>query len=66
MRYTYPCDIARLPSYFYLKLSFLAFDAFNLRIGEQVDVGMPADFDQLGRKESHRTVVGRKVCRGRS
>jgi hypothetical protein len=46
-----------MPADFYLKAAFLAFDAVNLRIGEQVDVEMPADLDQLGGNDSHRAFV---------
>ena len=49
--------MARMPADFYLKAPFLAFDAVNLRIGEQADVEMPADLDQLGRNDSHRAFV---------
>src|SRR5208337_4519801 len=53
-------DIARVLADFYFKTPWLARDAFNLRIGVQVDVNMPADLDQLGGDNSHRAFVGGK------
>jgi hypothetical protein len=32
----------------------------DLAQGEQFDIGMPADLDQFGSKNSHRTIIGRE------
>jgi hypothetical protein len=42
------------------KISFRAFNRFNFRTRDQVDVEMPADLDQFGRDNSHRTIIGGK------
>jgi hypothetical protein len=42
------------------EISFRAFNRFNFRTGDQVDVEMPADLDQFGRDNSHRTIIGGK------
>lgn len=52
--------IARFLEDFYLKISFFTADAFQLRIGEKVDVEVPADLDQLWRKDSHCAFIGGK------
>ena len=38
----------------------LAFNAEDIRIGEDLDICLPADLDQFRRKYSHGTVVGGK------
>ena len=45
---------------FDLEISGVATDAFNFGKGDEVNVGVPADLDQLGRDNSHGTLVGRK------
>jgi hypothetical protein len=45
---------------FDLEVAGVALDAFKIRIGDQFDVQMPADLDQYGRNNSHRTVIGGK------
>jgi len=44
----------------YVEVSCLSFYVLNLGKGKDLDVGMPADLDQLGCEYSHRAVVGRK------
>jgi hypothetical protein len=41
-----------------LEISFLPGDALHLGEGQELDVKMPADLDQFGRKDSHGTVIG--------
>ena len=41
-----------------LEVSCLSFYTVNLSIGQNLYVGMPADLDQFGRKDSHGTIVG--------
>jgi hypothetical protein len=38
-------------------MPLLAFDSFDLGIGDEFDVKMPADLDQLGRNNSHGALV---------
>ena len=45
---------------FDLEVAGVALDAFKIRVGDQFDVQMPADLDQYGGDNSHRTVVGGK------
>jgi len=44
----------------YLKLSCFPFYTVNFSIGQDLDVGMPADLDQFGREYSHGAVIGGK------
>jgi hypothetical protein len=53
-------DVAGLLGNGYLEVSSLPFNTVNLGIGEDLDVWMPADLDQLGCENSHRAVVGRE------
>jgi hypothetical protein len=53
-------DIPGFPDERCLEISCLPFDTVNFRIGEDLDVGMPADLDQFGGQNSHRAVIGRK------
>jgi hypothetical protein len=41
-----------------LEVSPIATDAINIGEGNKVDVGVPADLDQLGGDNSHGTLVG--------
>jgi hypothetical protein len=43
-----------------LKVSLLAADAVYLGEGDEVDVGVPADLDQLGGDDSHGALIGGK------
>ncbi len=43
-----------------VKISRLPIDSINFRVGEDFNVRMPADLDQLGCENSHRAVVGRE------
>ena len=45
---------------FDLEVAGVALDAFKIRVGDQFDVQMPADLDQYGGDNSHRTVIGRE------
>jgi hypothetical protein len=42
----------------YLEVSCLTFYTVNFGIGEDLDIGMPADLDQFGREYSHGAVIG--------
>jgi hypothetical protein len=42
------------------KVSGFAFECLDFRIGDDVDVEMPADLDQFRRDNSHGTIIGRK------
>jgi hypothetical protein len=42
---------------FDFKISLLPRDALHLRKGQELNVKMPADLDQFGRKDSHGTVI---------
>ena len=53
-------DVAGLLGKLYLEVSSTTFYTINLCIGKDLDVGMPADLDQLGCEYSHRAVVGRE------
>jgi hypothetical protein len=44
----------------YLEVPLLAADAVYLSEGDEVDVGVPADLDQLGGDDSHSALIGRK------
>jgi len=44
----------------YLKGSCFPFYTVNFSIGQDLDVGMPADLDQFGREYSHGAVIGGK------
>jgi hypothetical protein len=37
-----------------------SFDGFQVCVGNQLDVHVPADLDQFGRDDSHGTVIGRE------
>jgi len=41
-----------------LKISFFPRDALHLGEGQELNVEMPADLDQFGRKDSHGAVIG--------
>jgi hypothetical protein len=43
-----------------LEMAFLSFYIFDFSQCDQFDVDVPADLDQLGRNNSHGTVIGRK------
>ena len=45
---------------FHFKIARRPFHRFQIRIGDQFNVQMPADLDQFGRNDSHGTVVGGK------
>jgi hypothetical protein len=45
---------------FHLEIARRPFHRFQVRIGDQFDVQMPADLDQFWRNDSHGTVVGGK------
>ena len=40
------------------EISGFAIDGFEIRVGDKLDVQMPADLDQYRRDNSHRAVVG--------
>jgi hypothetical protein len=43
---------------FYFKIPRGPFHRFQIRIGDEFNVQMPADLDQFGRDDSHGAVVG--------
>jgi hypothetical protein len=43
---------------FDLEVSLLTADAVYVSKGDKVDVGVPADLDQLGRDNSHGALIG--------
>jgi hypothetical protein len=43
-----------------LEVSLLTADAVYIGEGDKIDVDVPADLDQLGRDNSHGTLVGGK------
>jgi hypothetical protein len=45
---------------FHLEIARRTFHRFQVRVGDQFNVQMPADLDQFGRNDSHGTVVGGK------
>jgi len=45
---------------FDLKVSLLAANAVYFGEGDEVDVDVPADLDQLGRDDSHSALIGGK------
>ena len=53
-------DVARVLSQFDFEIALLAADALDFRKRQQFDVDVPADLDQFGRYDSHRTVIGWK------
>lgn len=53
-------DIPWMLDDFYLEVSLLTADAVYLGEGDEVDVGVPADLDQLGGDDSHSAFIGRK------
>jgi hypothetical protein len=53
-------DAAGALSDFDLEIPCRTFDSFKIRVCDQFDVQMPADLDEDGRNNSHRTVIGRK------
>jgi len=53
-------DIPGLPRQRDPEISCLSFDTVNLRVRQDLDVGMPADLDQFGREYSDGAVIGRK------
>jgi hypothetical protein len=42
----------------YFKVTGFALDGFEIRIGDQLDVQVPADLDQYRRDDSHGAVIG--------
>ena len=42
----------------YLEVSCFTFYTVNLGIGQDLDIGMPADLDQFGSEYSHGAVIG--------
>ena len=53
-------NIPRLFGQAYLKVSYLPFYTVDFSIGEDLNIGVPADLDQLGCQYSHRAVIGGK------
>lgn len=53
-------DIAGVLDNSDLEVSFLTADAVYIGKGDEADVGVPADLDQLGGDDSHGTLIGRK------
>jgi hypothetical protein len=45
---------------FHFEIASRPFHRFQIRIGDQFNVQMPADLDQFGRDDSHGTIVGGK------
>jgi hypothetical protein len=45
-------------NHLHFKVPLFPGDAFHLREGQELDVEMPADLDQFGRKDSHGAVIG--------
>jgi hypothetical protein len=45
---------------FHLEIARRPFHRFQVRVGDQFNVQMPADLDQFGRNDSHGAVVGGK------
>jgi hypothetical protein len=45
---------------FHLEISGGPLDRLKIRISDELDIQMPADLDQFGGDDSHRTVIGRK------
>lgn len=43
-----------------LEVSLLTADAVYVSKGDEADVGVPADLDQLGGDDSHSALIGRK------
>jgi hypothetical protein len=42
------------------EMPHLSLDIQDVRVGDELDVQMPADLDQFGRDDSHGTVIGGK------
>ena len=53
-------NISRLSNQGYPKVSCFSFYTVNFSIGQDLDVGVPADLDQFGRKYSGGAVIGGK------
>jgi hypothetical protein len=51
-------DVARLFGQRDRKVACLSADTVDFGVGENFDVGMPADLDQFGREDSHGAVIG--------
>jgi len=45
---------------FHFKIARGPFHRFQIRIGDQFNIQMPADLDQFGRNDSHGAIVGGK------
>jgi hypothetical protein len=45
---------------FDFEIAWGSLDRFQISVGEQLDIDVPADLDQFGRDNSHRAVVGRE------
>ncbi len=53
-------DIPGFPDQRYLKVSWFPCYTVNFSIGQNLDIGMPADLDQFGREYSDGAVIGGK------
>ncbi len=53
-------DISGALTNSYLEIAFFSRDTFQISIGDQIYVKMPADLDQLGRDNSHGAFIGRE------
>ena len=53
-------DVSGLLDQGYPKVSCFTFYTVNFGIGEDLDIGMPADLDQFRRENSHGAVIGGK------
>jgi hypothetical protein len=53
-------DVSGLPNQGYPEVSCLSFHTVNVRVGQDFYVGVPADLDQFGCKNSNGAVVGGK------
>jgi hypothetical protein len=51
-------NVSGLLEQVYPKVSCLPFYTVNFGIGQDLDIGMPADLDQFGREYSHGAVIG--------
>ena len=53
-------DVSGLPVQGDLEVSRFSFDADNLGVGQDIDIGMPAALDELRGFDAHRAVIGGK------
>ena len=49
--------VARVIDKFSIKVAGLAFKIFHFRVGNQIDIEVPADFHQLGGNNTHSTII---------